>query len=123
MEQKEFSDTPILKLPNASVSSESTSSWYLINPGIWERLLNGSGDNRSVLQWWEPGAKSPTDDIITHTYIEEVIFMDGSLKDVTIGLEWGKGAYAYRFPGMKHGPYVAGEKGCYQFVKCVPMAE
>jgi hypothetical protein len=85
--------------------------WYAIGPGIWERHLNGSGENRSMLQWYEPGAKSVIDEIITHPYVEEVIFIEGGLKDVTLGLEWGPGAYAYRLPGMKHGPYVAGSKG------------
>jgi hypothetical protein len=37
---------------------------------------------------------------------------------------WGKsggvGAYAYRKPGMKHGPYTAGEHGCLMFVRCEP---
>jgi hypothetical protein len=36
---------------------------------------------------------------------------------VTLGREWGPGAYAHQFPGMKYGLYVARENGCYQFVK------
>lgn len=45
------------------------------------------------------------------------MFIEGSLKDLTLGEEWGQGAYAYRLPGMEHGPYAAGKAGCYMFVK------
>ena len=76
-----------------------------------------------MLQWYEPGAQSVTDEVITHTYIEEVVFLEGGLRDVSLGQEWGRGAYAYRLPGMRHGPYIASERGCYQFVKIVPASK
>ncbi|KAH8820237.1 hypothetical protein F5884DRAFT_40667 [Xylogone sp. PMI_703] len=121
MEEKEFTNPPSHPGPSASENPESVKPWYLIGPGIWELMLNSSTDGeKSVLQWYEPGAKSVTDEIITHTYIEEVVFIEGGLRDVTLGKGWGPGAYAYRYPGMKHGPYVASDKGCFQFVKCSP---
>ena len=46
-----------------------------------------------------------------------MIFLEGGLEDLTLSQAWGKGAYAYRYPGMKHGPYRALEGGCLQFVK------
>ena len=55
--------------------------------------------------------------------IEEVMTIEGILRDSTLGEEWGMGAYAYRYVGMKHGLYVAGNEGCYQFVKCIPSEE
>lgn len=116
MEQKEFCDTVIAPCPVASKDISSVQPWVFRSQGIWERHLNGSGNNRSLLQWWEPGTKSG-DKFITHWYIEEVMFIEGSLKDLTLGEEWGQGAYAYRLPGMEHGPYVAGVAGCYMFVK------
>ena len=88
-------------------------------------LLNGDvadSQTKSSLQWYEPGAKSVTDEIITHTYIEEVIFLDGGLEDRTLRQMFGKGSYAYRYPGMKHGPYQASPIGCLQFVKILPAA-
>lgn len=121
MEQKEFTQPTPIPQPNYSSSQDSDSSkpWVLLSPGIWELHLNGfSPTEKSVLQYWEPGATSPTKEVITHEYVEEVVFIDGSMRDVTLGEEWGKGAYAYRFFGMRHGPYVAGKDGCYQFVKC-----
>lgn len=121
LQQKEFSDTGPHQLPNITKPVPS-SPWYSVGPGIWELLLNGEtdSDHKSVLQWYQPGAVSVTDEIITHSYTEEVIFLEGGLEDVTLRQEWSKGAYAYRNPGMKHGPYRASEKGCLQFVKLVP---
>ncbi|RDW58350.1 RmlC-like jelly roll fold protein [Coleophoma crateriformis] len=122
MDQKEFSNPPPRPGPSASLNPESVKPWTSIGPGIWELVLNSAGDvEKSVLQWYEPGAKSVTDDIITHTYIEEVVYLEGGLKDVTLGQEWGPGAYAYRKPGMEHGPYIASSKGCYQFCKFTPV--
>lgn len=122
MEQKEFVNPPTRPGHSASQDRDSLKPWYSIGPGIWELQLNGSGEGqKAVLQWYEPGAKSVTDDVITHTYIEEVVFIEGGLKDVTLGKEWGPGAYAYRYPGMKHGPYIASSQGCYQFCKFIPV--
>ncbi|KAJ5805366.1 hypothetical protein N7474_011253 [Penicillium riverlandense] len=83
--------------------------WYTIGPGIWVLVLSGDAktDHKSCLQWYKPNAKSVTDDIITHTYIEDVCFVKGGLSDVTLGQGWGPGACAYRQPGMKHGTYKA----------------
>ncbi|CAK7213018.1 hypothetical protein SBRCBS47491_001660 [Sporothrix bragantina] len=98
--------------------------WYSIGPGIWELQLNGAPDSdyKSVLQWYEPNTTSVDPcAIITHTYIEEVCYLQGGLTDVTLGQGWGPGAYAYRLPGMKHGPYKSSPEGCLQFVKLVPV--
>jgi len=68
-------------------------------------------------------AKSVTDETTTHTYIQKVIFTEGQLNDVTLGLGWGAGAYACRLPWMKHSPYVARNEGCYQFPRICPAKE
>ncbi|CAP95810.1 Pc21g09130 [Penicillium rubens Wisconsin 54-1255] len=72
----------------------------------------------SALPWYSiaPGTKP-----ITHTYIEEVCTLRGGLEDISLGKSWGMGAYAYREPGMEHGPYRATKDGCLQFVKVVPV--
>lgn len=134
MNQKEFTNATPHPPPNASSYSDHTQfyPWVSIGQGIWELHLNGGPGptkstptltaERSVLQYYEPGARSVTMEIITHDYIEEVVFLDGGLKDVTLGKLWGRGAYAYRLPGMEHGPYIADEEhGVLQFVKCVPV--
>lgn len=121
--QKEFITRPSHPPTGvAPVLNHQKDRWYSIGPGIWELVLNGdpNSDNKSVLQWYEPGVTSITDEIITHTYIEEVCFIEGGLEDVTLGQGWSQGAYAYRLPGMRHGPYKASPQGCLQFVKLVP---
>ncbi|CAG9957200.1 unnamed protein product [Clonostachys rosea f. rosea IK726] len=121
--QKEFFTRPAHPPVGAApVSIPKENQWYTIGSGIWELVLNGdpNSDHKSCLQWYEPNATSVTDDIITHLYIEEVCFIEGGLSDVTLGEGWGPGSYAYRLPGMKHGPYKASPQGCLQFVKLVP---
>ncbi|KAH8692590.1 hypothetical protein BGW36DRAFT_463869 [Talaromyces proteolyticus] len=126
--QQEFTTRPPHPAPGTPpvwIPTE-TNQWYSIGPGIWELHLNGErgSHNRSVLQWYEPGATSATDEVITHTYIEEVCFLEGGLEDISLGKAWGQGAYAFRLPGMRHGPYKAdGERGCLMFVKLVPGEE
>ncbi|KAJ3890187.1 hypothetical protein GG344DRAFT_50124 [Lentinula edodes] len=84
--------------------------------------LNSSAEE--AYPWYSPNVQWPLDNpVITHDYIEEVIFIEGGLKDLTLQREWGPGAYAYRLPGMKHGPYRAGENGCLEFVKCISVTK
>lgn len=131
LQQQEFRSRPAHPPPGAppvafDSPARAPDGWYTIAPGIWEQLLNSDNgtpdtDNKSVLQWYEPGTESvDMTRIITHTYYEEVCFIQGELADVTLGQAWGPGAYAFREPGMKHGPYRAGEEGVLQFVKVTP---
>ena len=48
--------------------------------------------------------------------------MEGDLKDVARGETYSKGCYAYRKPGMVHGPF-ASEGGCLMFITCSPVRE
>lgn len=45
----------------------------------------------------------------------EIIHGGGEDGDV-----WGKGAYAYRKPGMNHGPFRS-EGGCLMFIVIIPV--
>lgn len=119
--QKEFTTPPPLPAPGIPLDSASAKPWYSVAPGVWELLLNGDADHKAVLQWWEPNATTANTPI-THPYIEEVCFLKGAQADLTLGESWGVGAYAYRNPGMEHGPYVASEEGCLMFVKVVPAS-
>ncbi|KAJ3813397.1 hypothetical protein F5876DRAFT_63182 [Lentinula aff. lateritia] len=120
MQQKEFTSLP--PRPKLKSSAEEAYPWYSVSSGIWEYHLNSS--ERSVIQWCEPNVQWPLDNsVITHDYIEEVIFLEGGLKDLTLQQEWGPGTYAYRLPGMKHGPYRAGENGCLEFVRCISVTK
>ncbi|KAJ5903942.1 hypothetical protein N7504_006325 [Penicillium tannophilum] len=115
--QKEFTTPP--PLPQSGTPHSST-PWEPVGSGIWELLLNGNTEHKSVLQWWEPNTTT-TKEPITHTFIEEVCFLQGGLEDLSLNQAWGVGAYAYRQPGMLHGPYRASSDGCLMFVKAIPV--
>lgn len=46
--------------------------------------------------------------------------VEGDLYDVNLQKGWEKGAYAYRKPGMWHGPFKS-EGGCLMFIVCIPV--
>lgn len=108
MEQLEFHDP------------SSRSSWQQCELGIHMMIVNedAATGRRSLLQRYDPGAANATS-IVPHPYIEEVYIIEGDLTDTTLGRTFTKGMYAYRKPGMKHGPY-ASQSGCLMFVTCVP---
>jgi hypothetical protein len=121
--QQEFSTRPLHPPIGAKpVLTPQENQWYTVGHGIWELVLNGDAQShsKSCLQWWEPNVTSVKDEVITHVYIEEVCFIEGGLMDLTLGEGWGMGSYAYRLPGMKHGPYKAAPQGCLMFVKVIP---
>ncbi|KAK5988163.1 hypothetical protein PT974_12303 [Cladobotryum mycophilum] len=80
-------------------------TWSPLGPGIEQMVLNEdkATGRRTTLQRYEPGAQNAR--VETHTYIEEIYLVEGDLHDITLGQGWEKGAYAYRKPGMEHGPF------------------
>ncbi|UJR38567.1 hypothetical protein I4U23_031233 [Adineta vaga] len=71
---------------------------------------------QTSIQTWPPSFKTGND-IITHTYHEEVYILDGSITDLSLGETFGKGYHAWRNPQMKHGPYQADQHvGCRMIV-------
>lgn len=99
-------------------------SWSNIESGIDELVLNHdpSTGRRTMLQRWQPGAVNTPSRIFTHDYVEEIYLAEGDLTDTRLGKGWEKGAYAYRKPGMEHGPFKS-EKGCLMFIVCIPVKE
>lgn len=89
----------------------------LDGPSITQLTLNSSDHRRTTLQKWEPGARNSQSHPFVHSYIEEIYIVEGDLTDVTLGKTFEKGHYAYRKPGMEHGPFVS-EKGCLMFIIC-----
>ena len=68
------------------------------------------------IQTWPPNFKTGCD-IITHTFHEEIYILAGAITDLSLGQSFGKGHYAWRNPGMKHGPYQADQNlGCQMLV-------
>lgn len=109
MEQLEFHDP------------STRTSWQQCEPGIRMMIINEdlATGRRSLLQQYSPGAANATS-LVPHPYIEEVYLIEGDLTDITIGQTFTKGMYAYRNPGMKHGPYTS-QNGCLMFVICMPL--
>ena len=93
-----------------------------IEPLISELTLNSSPSTSRItkLQKHEPGSKTAGDFI--HDYIEEIYIVEGSLTDTNLGKTFEKGCYAYRKPGMRHGPFESRE-GCLMFIVCLPAEE
>ncbi|KAH7407271.1 RmlC-like cupin domain-containing protein [Cadophora sp. MPI-SDFR-AT-0126] len=112
MQQFEFHDA--ISHPNRS--------WVQIEPKIYEMLLNSdpATGRRTLLQKHEPGSLNAKESL--HDYIEEIYIVEGDLKDVPRGETYLKGYYAYRKPGMVHGPF-ASEGGCLMFITCTPVGE
>ncbi|UKZ81418.1 hypothetical protein TrVFT333_009190 [Trichoderma virens FT-333] len=101
MEQFEFHDPA------------TRSTWRQCSPGIEELILNEdkATGRKTLLQRWQPGATNPASSPFVHTFIEEVYIVEGDLTDKTLSQTFYKGMYAYRNPGMEHGPW-SSERGC-----------
>lgn len=111
MEQFEF---------HAATTSHNR-TWTPIEPGVDELVLNQDTQTgrRTTLQRWQPGARNQQD-VFIHDYVEEIFMVEGYLYDVNLHKGWEKGAYAYRKPGMRHGPFKS-EGGCLMFIVCIPV--
>ncbi|RMJ07230.1 hypothetical protein BHE90_001560 [Fusarium euwallaceae] len=97
--------------------------WTPLEPGVDELVLNHDSQTgrRTTLQRWQPGARNQQH-VFVHDYIEEIYLAEGDLYDLNLGQGWEKGAYAYRKPGMRHGPFRS-ESGCLMFIVCIPAGE
>ena len=111
MEQFEF---------HPAVSSYNR-TWSQLEPGVDELVLNQdlATGRRTTLQRWKPGAQNQQD-IFVHDYVEEIFIVEGDLYDTRLEQGWEKGAYAYRKPGMEHGPFRS-ERGCLMFITNIPV--
>jgi hypothetical protein len=103
-----------------SPSSLPHRQWVEIEPNIHEMILNSdpSTGRRTLLQRHQPGSLNAKQSL--HTYIEEIFIVEGDLTDTNLKETFGKGFYAYRKPGMVHGPF-ASEGGCLMFITCTPV--
>jgi hypothetical protein len=82
-------------------------------PGVFERVLardETSGMLTRLLRW-EPGVDTSDAGHVVHEYVEEVLILAGSMRDLTLDETFSAGDYACRPPGMVHGPW-ATEEGC-----------
>ncbi|KAM5347693.1 hypothetical protein ACJ41O_007517 [Fusarium nematophilum] len=98
-------------------------AWAALEPGVDELVLNQDTrtGRRTALQRWQPGARNQQE-VFVHDFVEEIFLVEGDLYDLHLGQGWEKGAYAYRKPGMRHGPFRS-EGGCLMFIVCIPVGE
>ena len=109
---------------------QPTGEWLALEPGITEMVLNYDSQTgrRTTLQKWEPGAQNAKTSL--HEYCEEIYIAEGDLRVIprrgtAEGKSedevewWEKGCYAFRKPGMLHGPFES-RKGCLMFISCTP---
>ncbi|GAA3806566.1 hypothetical protein GCM10022403_045790 [Streptomyces coacervatus] len=85
--------------------------------GVWEQVLavDPETGEATVLQRYEPGTDTSPQGTVRHDFFEEVYILDGSLTDLRLGETFTAGMYAYRHPGMEHGPWTSPE-GVMMFV-------
>lgn len=116
--------------------------WTPLEPGIDQLTLNHdpSTGRATYLQRWAPNTQNRIQNFV-HDYVEEIVILEGDLRDLKgrrsgtgellgessnsarpgePGQVWTKACYAYRKPGMEHGPFRS-EGGCLMFIVCLPV--
>ena len=93
--EMEFHDTDIL-------------SWTPVQGevvGTYEKILSVDPVDGSYTRLIknEPGVVKTK--VLSHDHWEEVLVLEGSITDITLGKTFSKGYYNCRPPGMKHGPF------------------
>ncbi|KAF8854518.1 hypothetical protein BDZ45DRAFT_40186 [Acephala macrosclerotiorum] len=113
MEQLEFHDA--ISAPGRTWLDKAS-----LGAKIEEMILNEdpSTGRRTLLQRHQPGSLDAKESL--HDYIEEIFIVEGDLGDKRTGLTYQKGYYAYRNPGMVHGPFFS-KTGCLMFITHVPV--
>ncbi|HTX62533.1 MAG TPA: DUF2848 family protein, partial [Acidimicrobiales bacterium] len=93
-------------------------------PGLTERILARHGDSAvaSRMLHFAPGTDTSAMGTLTHDFWEEVLILEGSIKDLVLGTTFSAGSYACRPPGMQHGPWVSPE-GCTTFEVRYPVGD
>lgn len=84
--------------------------------GLSERVLGTDEQTGtySRLLKFEPGCDTTPMGVQRHDFYEEVLIYSGALHDLTLDQTFGPGQYAYRHPGMAHGPWQTPD-GCVTF--------
>jgi hypothetical protein len=75
--------------------------------GIWSQVLSQDPDSvdTTALLRYEPGVDTTAIGVRVHDYWEEVHILEGELTDLRLDQTFTRGMYAFRPPGMPHGPW------------------
>ena len=95
-------------------STTSKIQWRRISVKVSEKILSRDSETGAYTRLLHFDAGGETSDVLTHDFYEEVYILEGSITDKRLGRTFSQGMYAYRTPGMKHGPWVATD-GCLTF--------
>ncbi len=100
--------------PDMEFFDTDTIPWNKIADGIYEKILSKDEETGAYtrLLKFEPGAEIPN--VLTHDFFEEVYIVKGVLIDKRLNKTFTEGMYAFRNPGMEHGPFVS-PTGCITF--------
>lgn len=88
-----------------------TIPWTKIHDRVFERILHRDEESKAYtrLVKFEPGCRM--DVVLEHEFFEEFLVIEGALVDSGLKKTFTKGMYAFRPPGLKHGPFLSPE-GC-----------
>jgi hypothetical protein len=98
---KEFSDTDLFP-------------WQKIGEGLYEKILSRDEQTGAYTRLLKFEAGLETTERLVHDFYEEVYIVRGMLIDKTLKKNFTEGMYAFRNPGMAHGPYAI-PNGCITF--------
>jgi hypothetical protein len=82
-------------------------------PGVSERILARDTETGLLTRVvrWDPGLDTSSAGQVAHDYVEEVLILSGSMRDLSLQRTFGAGFYACRPVAMVHGPWTTAE-GC-----------
>ena len=102
--------------PALEFFSVESVDWVAVSTGVWERVLARDDDGVGLTRIlrWDPGLDTTPLGPAVHDYVEEVLILSGSMRDLTLNMTFASGDYACRPPGMVHGPWMSTE-GCEMF--------
>jgi len=79
--------------------------------GVSEKILSRDRESGAYVRLLRFNPGDETSEVRTHNFYEEVYILDGTLMDKRLGKTFTKDMFAFRNPGMKHGPYFSPD-GC-----------
>jgi len=99
---------------NKELSDTDLIPWQKIGEGLYEKILSKDEQTGAYTRLLKFEAGLETTERLVHDFYEEVYVVKGMLIDKTLKKNFTEGMYAFRNPGMAHGPYAI-PNGCITF--------
>ena len=97
--------------PNREFFDTALINWSRIEDGVYEKILSRDDATGACTRMLKFETHAETSNVLAHDFFEEVYVIRGSLIDKRLGKTFTEGMYAFRNPGMQHGPF-ASPNGC-----------